>query len=65
MNLIGIGFALLGTSNTKFISDNEANNIFNYIKDNPDKAKQWFGKLINKKGMKNNNEISDNEIIGV
>lgn len=34
MNLIGIGFALLGTSNTKFISDNEANNIFNYIKDN-------------------------------
>ena len=32
MNTIGIGFALLGTSNTKFISDKEAINIFNYIK---------------------------------
>jgi len=32
MNKIGIGFALLGTSNTKFISDKEAINIFNYIK---------------------------------
>jgi len=34
MNSIGIGFALLGTSNTKFITDKEAINIFNYIKDN-------------------------------
>ena len=32
MDTMGVGFALLGTSNVKFISDNEADNIFNYIK---------------------------------
>lgn len=32
MDTMGVGFALLGTSNVKFISDNDADDIFNYIK---------------------------------
>ena len=32
MDTMGVGFALLGTSNVKFISDNDAENIFSYIK---------------------------------